>query len=181
MLGRGVHPSAQTFAELEPHLKSADLALANLESPLTNAPVETQSSYQLCASPKNVRFLVEAGFDLLSLANNHRLDCGAAGLAETRTTLTEAGLGLIDPGPEPIYRQIKGLRLAFLAFDATGEFDPEAAVKAVHSTRDTGAIVIVSLHWGLEYQAGASPLQKRIAAQLAEAGAALIWGHHPHV
>jgi poly-gamma-glutamate capsule biosynthesis protein CapA/YwtB (metallophosphatase superfamily) len=181
MLGRGVHSSVQTFAYLEPFLKSADLALANLESPLTNAPIETQSQYQLCAPPENVRYLAEAGFDLFSLANNHHLDCGEKGLAETQSTLTEAGLGFIGPGPEPVYREINGVRLAFLAFDATSGFDLEAAVKAVRMARKSGAVVIISLHWGLEYQSGATPQQKQIAAQLAEAGAALIWGQHPHV
>jgi poly-gamma-glutamate synthesis protein (capsule biosynthesis protein) len=181
MLGRGVRPSAQTFAYLEPTLKSADLALANLESPLTNAPTETQSKYQLCAAPENVRYLVDAGFDLLSLANNHRLDCGEKGLAETQSTLTEAGLGFIGPDSKPVYHQIKGVKLAFLAFDATGEFDLEAAEKAVRAARETGAVVIVSLHWGMEYQSVPTPEQKQIAAELSKAGVALIWGQHPHV
>jgi poly-gamma-glutamate capsule biosynthesis protein CapA/YwtB (metallophosphatase superfamily) len=181
MLGRDVHPSAQTFAYLEPFLKSADLALANLESPLTNALPETESAYQLCAAPENARYLAGAGFDLLSLANNHRFDCGEKGLAETQSTLTEAGLGFIGSGPEPVYREINGIRLAFLAFDATSGFDPETAIKAVRSVRESGAIIVVSLHWGMEYQSGATSEQKQIAARLAEAGAALIWGQHPHV
>ena len=181
MLGRSVHPSERTFAYIEPFLKSADLALANLESPLTNAPAETQSQYQLCAPPENARYLSEAGLDLLSLANNHRLDCGEKGLAETQSTLTKAGLGFIGPDPEPVYRQINGLKLALLAFDATSRFNLKMAKQSVYTARETGAIVIVSIHWGTEYQSGASLEQKRIAAQLAEAGAALIWGQHPHV
>jgi poly-gamma-glutamate synthesis protein (capsule biosynthesis protein) len=181
MLGRGVHPSAQTFAYLEPTLKSADLALANLESPLTNAPITTQSKYQLCAAPENVHYLVDAGFDLLSLANNHRLDCGEKGLAETQSTLAEAGLGFIGPSSQPEYRQINGIKLAFLAFDATSEFDLAAAEKAVRTAHKTGAVVIVSLHWGMEYQSAPSSGQEQIAEKLSEAGAALIWGQHPHV
>jgi len=181
MLGRGVHPSVETFAYLKPFLKSADLALANLESPLTNAPKETQSQYQLCASPENVRYLIEAGFDLLALANNHRLDCGEKGLSETQTTLTKAGLGFIGPDSKPVYRQINGVKLAFLAFDATNEFDLEAAEKVIRAAHETGAVVIVSLHWGMEYQSAPTPEQKQIAAELSKAGAALIWGQHPHV
>jgi hypothetical protein len=50
MLGRDIHPGAETFAYLEPFLTSADLALANLESPLTTSPVETESPYALCAA-----------------------------------------------------------------------------------------------------------------------------------
>jgi poly-gamma-glutamate capsule biosynthesis protein CapA/YwtB (metallophosphatase superfamily) len=181
MLGRSVHPSLETFSYLEPSLVSADLVLANLESPLTDSPVQTESAYALCAAPENVKYLVAAGLDLLSLSNNHRLDCGVEGLAETQLTLTNAGLGFIGPNPEPVLRSVNGIKLAFLAFDATDQFDVEAAEQAVRSARETGAIVVVSIHWGAEYQAGASTGQKQIAERLAAAGSALIWGHHPHV
>jgi gamma-polyglutamate biosynthesis protein CapA len=181
MLGRDIHPTPETFTYLEPFLTSADLALANLESPLTNSPPQTESPYVLCAQPENVRYLVDAGFDYLTLSNNHRLDCGTDGLLETQTTLTDAELGFIGPDPEPVYRSINGVALALLAFDATARFDLETAVRVVRSARETGALVVVSIHWGTEYQAGASTDQTQIAEQLADAGAALIWGHHPHV
>jgi poly-gamma-glutamate synthesis protein (capsule biosynthesis protein) len=181
MLGRSVHPTSTMFSYLEPSLSSADLVLANLESPLTDSPLQTESAYALCAAPENVSYLSEAGFDLLSLSNNHRLDCGLEGLAETQRVLANAGLGFIGPKPEPVLRSISGIRLAFLAFDATDQFDVEAAEQAVRSAREAGAIVVVSIHWGAEYQAGASTDQKQIAERLADAGAALIWGHHPHV
>jgi hypothetical protein len=181
MLGRDVHPSVETFAYLEPFLSSADLVMANLESPLTRAPLQTDPPYALCAPPEYADLLASAGFDLLTLANNHNLDCGEQGLLETQSALTGAGLGFAGPGTEPEYREISGVRLAFLAFDATGEFDLESAGQAVRSAKEAGAVVIVSIHWGAEYQAGASQVQKEIALQLAEAGAALIWGHHPHV
>ncbi len=181
MLGRSIHPTSETFSYLQPSLSSANLALANLESPLTNFPVQANSMYALRASPENVKYLVGAGFDLLSLANNHRLDCGTKGLLETQQTLIEAGLGFIGPGTEPVYRTVNGIRLAFLAFDATADFDLDAAAQAVRSRREAGAVVVVSIHWGTEYQSGASSEQKQIAARLADAGASLIWGHHPHV
>lgn len=181
MLGRSVHPTPETFAYLESFLASADLLLANLESPLTDSPLQTESPYALCAPPENARYLAEAGFDLLALSNNHSLDCGVKGLLETQRTLADAGLGFIGPGPEPVYRSVNGIQLAFLAFDATTQFDIETAAQAVRSARETGALVVLSIHWGAEYQSGASAGQKEIAARLAEAGAALIWGHHPHV
>jgi poly-gamma-glutamate synthesis protein (capsule biosynthesis protein) len=182
MLGREVHPTPESFAYLEPHLSSADLVLANLESPLSDSPPETESAYVLCAPPGNVQSLVDAGFDLLSIANNHIFDCGPQGMAETQATLSEAGLGFLGPGPEPVYRTIHEVPLAFLAFDATSDgFDIGSAVRAVRSARETSARVVVSIHWGEEYQSGPSAAQKEIARQLADAGAALIWGHHPHV
>lgn len=181
MLGRDVHPTPETFAYLEPFLASADLALANLESPLTTAPVQTTLPYPLCAPPENVSVLVEAGFDLLAVANNHNLDCGPEGLLETGKTLTDAGLGFIGPDPQPVFRSIHGIRLAFLAFDAVSGLDVEASRRAVQSAHNSGAIVVVSVHWGLEYQSGAAASQRRIARDLSDAGATLIWGHHPHV
>ncbi len=181
MLGRDVHPSAESFAYLDPYLGSADLVMANLESPLTGAPVQSDSPYTLCAPPERATVLAEAGFDLLTVANNHNLDCGEEGLLETRSALAEAGLGYAGPGMEPVFRTLNGIRLAVLAFDATGPFELERAVQAVRAARATGATVIVSIHWGAEYQAGASSFQEEIALRLAQAGAALIWGHHPHV
>lgn len=155
--------------------------MANLESPLTRAPAQTDSPYALCAPPEYASLLAEAGFDLLTLANNHNLDCGEQGLLETRSALTRAGLGFVGPGTEQVFRQINGVRLAVLAFDATSGFDLESAGQAVRSAKEAGAVVVVSIHWGAEYQAGASQFQKEIALQLTNAGAALIWGHHPHV
>ncbi len=115
------------------------------------------------------------------MANNHRMDCGAAGEQETLSTLEAAGLGAIGVSVEPVYREVNGIRLAFLAFDATREWDPRAAVEAVRKAKGTGAVVVVAMHWGSEYQSGESEQQEAIAGELAEAGADLIWGHHPHV
>jgi poly-gamma-glutamate synthesis protein (capsule biosynthesis protein) len=181
MLGRGIRPSRDTFAYLQPDLQSADLALANLESPLTTCAQQTHSQYALCAAPEKAIYLAEAGFDLLALANNHHLDCGQDGLEETQRTLVNAGMGYIGPGAEAVLRQVNGLTLAFLAFDATTDFDLEDAAGLVLDAQNNGAIVVVTIHWGSEYQSGATNEQKRIASRLVESGAALIWGHHPHV
>lgn len=181
MLGRDVHPTQETFAYIEPYLDAADLAAANLESPLTRAPVETSFPYMLCAPPEQAGLLAQAGFDLLTLANNHSLDCGEQGMLETRASLGRAGLSFAGPGLAPVYRQINGIQLAFLALDATGACDLEAAGQAVRAAHETGAVVVVSIHWGAEYQSGPTPYQKEIAARLAQMGAALVWGHHPHV
>jgi poly-gamma-glutamate synthesis protein (capsule biosynthesis protein) len=59
--------------------------------------------------------------------------------------------------------------------------DADEAAEAIHLAKADGALVIVSLHWGMEYQGMPTPRQEAMAAQFAEAGAVLIWGHHPHV
>ncbi|MEW6717589.1 MAG: CapA family protein [Chloroflexota bacterium] len=182
MLGRSVKPDGDSLAYLAPHLQSADLALANLESPLTTSPPATDSAYALCAPPERARVLSKAGLDILSLANNHYLDCGTEGLTETITMLRLAGLTPLGPEMTPLYQTIGGLKLAFLALeDVSSPLDAEAATEAIRQAGSHGALVILSLHWGAEYQGGASARQKQLAHQFAEAGATLIWGHHPHV
>jgi len=182
MLGRGVDPKPDSLAYLTPDLSAADLALANLESPLAPILPESDSTYNLCASSVRANLLPAWGFDLLSLANNHSFDCGPDGPVETRSALEAVGINSIGPGLEPVYREVNGLQLAFLAFeDVALPLDTNAAVQAIRSARATRAVVIVSVHWGAEYQGGASDRQKFLAQEFAEAGAALIWGHHPHV
>ena len=184
MLGRGMDPKPASLAFLTPELKAADLSLANLESPL--APVDgyvaPTDGYNLCTSSERATLLSSWGLDLLSIANNHNLDCGPAGLNDTIKALTATGVTPIGPGMEPVYRNVNGLQLAFLAFDdVSSPLDANAAAQAIRSARTSGALVIVSIHWGMEYQGGASDRQKSLARRFAEAGAALVWGHHPHV
>ena len=182
MLGRGVNPTPDSLAYLVPDLSAADLALANLESPLAAVLPASDSTYNLCASSGHADLLSAWGFDLLSLANNHNLDCSPDGPADTISALDTAGIASIGPGMDPVYRDVNDLHLAFLAFDdISSPLDENAAVQAINSARLTGALVIVSVHWGAEYQGGASDRQKSLAEQFADAGAALIWGHHPHV
>jgi poly-gamma-glutamate synthesis protein (capsule biosynthesis protein) len=184
-LGRGVLPSANSLAYLAPDLSAADLALANLESPLSSqgdGPVAPTSGYNLCTSSAHASLLHAWGLDLLSIANNHSLDCGPDGPTETAIALDGANIIPLGPGMEPVYENISSLHLAFFAFDdVSSSLDEYAAVQAIRSARQAGDWVIVSIHWGMEYQGGASERQKMLAQQFAEAGAALVWGHHPHV
>ncbi len=184
MLGRGVNPTPASLSYLVPALQTADLRLANLESPLAILPPAATSGpgYNLCDTAGNVHLLSAWGLDLLSLANNHQNDCGPDGSNETISILTHTGLTAVGPGPEPVYREMHGLRLAFLAFDdILAPIDMAAAAQAIRSARAQGAEVVVSVHWGVEYQSGASDRQKALAQQFAEAGAALVLGTHPHV
>ncbi len=182
MLDRAVMPQPNSLAFLGRDLSNADLVLANLESPLAQIPPVTETTNNLCATSDRALFLSNWGIDLVSIANNHNLDCGPRGAAETRTILETAGITSIGPVLQPVYREIKGLHLAFLAFDdVSSELDVDASSLVIHAARSTGALVVVSIHWGAEYQGGATERQKSLAEQFARAGASLIWGHHPHV
>ncbi len=181
-LGRGVTPSTGSLAFLAPRLRSADLALANLESPLSPSPSTDGAGYNLCTSSDRARFLSVWGLDLVSLANNHSLDCGPDGRSQTASALAAAGLTPLIPDPKPYSVTIHGLRLAFLAFDdVSAPLDAEAADTAIRDAAATGALVVVGVHWGTEYQGGEDERQRSLAAGFVAAGAALVWGTHPHV
>lgn len=192
MLGRGVaqvyalHPEerAALFA-LTPFLSGAHLVLANLESPITTAPL-ARRGYDLRADPviagSLLEGLSESGLDVFSLANNHALDCGLIGLQSTRAALDAHGLAFIGPGPTPLWHSVGDLHIAFFAFeDVTSPLDLLQAQRSIISAAARADLVVVSLHWGPEYRSVPSSRQREIAQSLAEAGADLIWGHHPHV
>ena len=133
MLGRGLarlaarDPDA-VFAGIRLELGSADLAVANLESPLTNrAHRASHGPNALEARPATARILAAAGFDAMAIANNHAGDAGPATVPDTMRALRAAGLGVIGAGSTaeaaytPRIVHAHGLTIAFLSFDDTGE------------------------------------------------------------
>ena len=202
MPGRGVAVATNPLRQAAPWLRAADLALGNLEAVLApeSAPRAGEGRILLAAPPVATGWLRAAGFDLLGLANNHSLDYGPQGLAGTAKRLQAAGItplgaGRAEGAYEPVVKEIRGVRLAFLAFNAVpdpgpavahgdrqpAQWDEARAVATVAAARRQAHAVIVSLHWGQEYALRAAPWQRAAARALAQAGADLVLGHHPHV
>ncbi len=188
MLGRGValahseHNWATTLAALLPVTSQTDLSAANLESPLTDEALISPDGFDLRAPPASVQALVGASISLVTLANNHALDAGKPGVQQTLAILQGAGVRAVGPDALPLTVTIRGLRIAFIAFDDVSQpLDVAQAAQAVGLARKTSQAVIVSIHWGMEYQEVPDARQREIARALADAGAGLIWGHHPHV
>lgn len=209
MLGRSVAAAysadwPQPLAPLADSLQAADLALANLESPLSDAFTLTAArqngrsgSYNLCAPAGARQALQAAGLDLLALANNHAADCAAtalnpagpysaeqrsAALAETSALLAQSGLQAVTPGGQPLRRTVNGQKLAFFALDdiGGGGAEDDEVLEAVRRAARQGDFVVVSVHWGIEYSTMPHARQVKLAQALADAGARLVWGHHPH-
>ncbi len=165
----------------ETNSEVSDYFFANLESPLgENSAALTDMN--LCSDPGQMRVLVEGGVDLVSLANNHRDDCGENGTASTKIFLDEVNVQSVIMGAEATYLHIPGGRLAVIAAeDITGSLDVENLLTTIKDADQQAQVVVVSMHWGNEYQAGADERQQALAQQIADAGADVIWGHHPHV
>ena len=105
----GIRPGSGPLAGVAPAFRAADFALANLEVPLTDARTPTttktaselraKTQFVLKADPRHIGALKNAGFDAVSLANNHAMDYGAAGIAQERALLKRAGIAATGAGP----------------------------------------------------------------------------------
>jgi poly-gamma-glutamate synthesis protein (capsule biosynthesis protein) len=149
-----------------------------------------------------VRAIADAGFNIVTLANNHAFDCLDAGFANVRNLLDELGVRHFGAGMNlgeaatPAIVEINGVRLAFLAAvdkrsgpywfaspDHCGvaPLDMDRLLRQIRELRSTAHHVIVSLHWGEERFWMPSPGQIEQAHAFVDAGASMILGHHPHV
>lgn len=193
---------AQTFAGVAAELARGDINVANLESPIARGGVEyTDKQFRFRADPAVAPALRAAGIHLVSLANNHSMDFGAAALRETREHLHAAGISWMGAGENldlarrPVLMWVKGQRLAFLAYSAiepaafyagpkrpgTAPAQEDLMLADVAAARAQADHVIVSLHWGTESLSSVQPYQRHLAHRLIDAGADILIGHHPHV
>ena len=201
MLGRGVSTVAAPLSLAASWLRSADVTLGNLECVIAEAGSVRPGPYRLRAPLSALPALAEAGFDVLTLANNHGLDFGPRALSEMAGRLEVAGIATAGAGPDaasaarPLLREVAGLRLAFLAFNqvpdpaaAPGEagwtvaaWDQVSAVDTISAARAQADGVIVLIHWGREFDLHTDLAQRADARTMVDAGADLVIGHHPHV
>jgi len=185
------------------------IVFGNLEGPLTDLPIrefdDKDEPYYFGVPSRFSRALQLAGFRVLSLANNHIRDCGAAGLLDTMRVLRAAGIKPVGVGLDdraaraPVLVEDNGVRVAFLAYDLVppasvwaGPNRPGAAhvpdrtmVYDVRTAARRADAVVVSLHWGREIDDESRmplPSESRVALarRLVEAGAAVVVGHHSH-
>jgi poly-gamma-glutamate synthesis protein (capsule biosynthesis protein) len=188
------------WAEVTPLLREADIGFANLETPVAPTTGRPGVPFQFNAPETLPAALRASGFTLLATANNHGYDQGPKGVLETLARLKAAGLTAVGSGATrldaetPEVLTVNGLKVAVLAF--TDLFNANLnrkdgqpwvrpldadALAAVRAARAQADAVLVSVHWGAEYLHKPLERQRKFAAQLAEAGADVILGHHPHV
>ncbi|HVT11099.1 MAG TPA: CapA family protein [Fimbriimonadaceae bacterium] len=180
--------------KVAPIFDKADLVAANLECPLTNEPIRLKKQFPFRANPSHVKAL--SGIDIVSLANNHTLDCGTAGLAETMRTLAKAGIASVGADKKmwlPLIVQRNGLKIAFFAFSDFPEvsqtpnaelptyYAPGRMSELIGFVRPQVDVIVVFAHWGVEGGSQPSGRQRSEAKEMADAGADLIIGSHPHV
>lgn len=200
-VGGSRYDYSECFTLIAPTIREADYAVCNLEVPLGGGP--RYSGYPCFSAPDSyAQALKDAGFDMLLTANNHCLDSGDRAAQRTLTALDSLGLDhvgtYLDAAQRrslvPFIKDIKGVKFGFLNYTyGTNGIEPKAGTeiamidradmaREIKATKDAGAdVVIVLMHWGIEYVLSENESQRLTAQFLADNGADLIIGSHPHV
>ena len=187
------------FEAVLPLLKNSSIVLGNLEGPLARKSAREARNYSYKVNPGLAAALARAGVNVLTLANNHTLDCGREGVLETLEALASAGTGAIGAGANlgaahrPLIRQAGSWRVGLLGYywnercaasaDLPGAaMGTPGALKAdIGALRDRVDRVVVTYHWGVPYYCEPS-MENRARARFAvDCGADVVIGHHPHI
>ena len=189
------------FEEVKPFLSAADLAIANQETMLGGTELGL-SEYPRFNSPKEMgTALQKAGIDVMTLANNHTLDRGEKAILNTLDHLDK--LGVINVGAnrsaedQARVRTVEknGITFSFLAYTygtngiplpkdkpyLVNLIDKEKMKKDIEKAKELSDVIVVSLHFGNEYERMPNQTQKELAQFLADQGVQIVIGHHPHV
>lgn len=189
------------FLNIASTTRGADIAFGNLEGPISTRGKNQGSEYSFRANPQVMKGLLFAGFDIVSLANNHMWDWGADALTDTLDTLKQNNILTIGVGKNeaeansPVFIMKGNQRVVFFAYTnlypeslyASGDkpgistFNEEKIIRAIKEETTPEDIVVVSIHWGDEYKTESNNFQKRLGKALIDAGADMVIGHHPHV
>lgn len=182
-------------------IKESDILFGNLEGPISGVGEDLGGQYSFRMDPAVTKVLSEAGFDVLSVANNHMGDWGRDAFVDTLSRLRT--FGILSPGAglnqvqaeQPQIIEKNGIKFGFLGFSDVGPnwlevSEGEAGILLASNPRlpqivevasQQVDVLIVSFHFGEEYQDKANERQISLAETAIANGAKLVVGHHPHV
>ncbi|MCY7768968.1 CapA family protein [Bacillus haynesii] len=210
MMGRNVekvtnmHGSESVFKNVKPYFNVSDFITGNFENPVTNVKnyQEAEKNIHLQTNQESVETLKKLNFSVLNFANNHAMDYGEDGLKDTLNKfsnedleLVGAGNNLEDAKQHVSYQDVNGVKIATLGFTDvyTKNFtakknrggvlplSPKIFIPMIAEASKKADLVLVHVHWGQEYDNEPNDRQKDLAKAIADAGADVIIGAHPHV
>ena len=197
-----VHGGAYPWTGVARALRAADVTVGNLETSVSTRGSAEIPKYAFRGPPQALppmsRF---AGFDVLTLANNHAPDYGPEALLDTLRYVRAAGIEPIGAGANellarrPAIVEAGGLKVAFLGYSdvnppgfratattpGTAAADPDEIAADVRAARRKAEVVVCFMHWGVELQPRPDSRQEQLAAACLSAGAQVVLGAHPHV
>ncbi len=178
------------FSDVHDYLAADDLTIANLEVAITTKVAHSDKMYNLKAAPDHANILAEGSIEMVNTVNGHCMDFHRAGYLDTLSHLESAGVehfGSIytyqeDGFDKLAVKEIKGLRIGFIGLSSTYESDVNRVEKRAHILREEQGcdLVVVALNWG-ENKPQPGVGQIVFAKDVINAGADVVWGHHPNV
>jgi poly-gamma-glutamate capsule biosynthesis protein CapA/YwtB (metallophosphatase superfamily) len=193
------HGRDYPFSAVLPILQRAPIVLGNLEGPLAQKAQKLDRKFSYRVKPKLASSLLRAGINVVTLANNHLVDCGREGVLETIEALAVAGVTPLGAAAnesaahEPVIREADGLLIGLLGYywnrrcaatanlpgSAMGVFEElETDIRKLRRQVDR---VVVTFHWGRPYKPEPSPRARAKALFAIDCGAHAVVGHHPHI
>jgi poly-gamma-glutamate synthesis protein (capsule biosynthesis protein) len=212
--GDGETGWAGLFNDVADVFHGADFGFVNMETPVAPNHSKGSKPFMFDAPLALPEALKASGVKIVSFANNHAMDQGWAGFAETRDHLREVGLLFAGTGDtaqsawQPVITESHGIKVGWLGmtrwlngnrnpdkddqphvnfFPYPGEaggapgMDEAGVLAAVKSARAQCDLLVISIHWGIEYATAPRPEDVEMAHKILDAGASVIVGHHPHV
>ena len=197
----GTYDFTSQLEFIKPEIQKHDLAFYNQESILGGTSIGL-SDYPNFNSPQEFGdAMIDAGFNLVSLANNHTMDRGVTAIQnscdywKTKDVLTAGSYCSAEDAEEIKIKEKNGIKYTMLAYTygtngitvpsdkpyLVNLYSDELAKADIEKVRDKVDLLIVSMHWGAEYRSEPTDEQKREAEYLSNLGVDIIIGTHPHV
>jgi poly-gamma-glutamate capsule biosynthesis protein CapA/YwtB (metallophosphatase superfamily) len=203
-VARLLEDPASTFGPITAVLKAADFTAVNLETAVTSRGRPQPKNYHFTTTPVAFTALRDAGVDLVTMANNHVLDYGQTGLADTLAAAKAAHFPYVGVGVNaaaawaPYVTTVNGTKIAVVGVSQVAELASSwvatpnrpgeanainlgQTLAAVRAAKRRARVVIVFVHWGTEGTACPDQNQLSLAPKLAAAGASIIIGAHAHM
>ena len=171
------------FDKVRHIFEADDFTLINLEVVLTDEGSSRGKLFTFRGPTAYSQILTGSSVEGVTIANNHARDYGQAGYDATKKTLEDAGIEYAENYSSTIFILNNELVVGLYAVDgSTAGIDIDRAVEGIRQLKDDGAeLIIVAAHWGSEGKYRPNSLQEKAGKAFIDAGAHIIWGHHPHV
>ena len=168
------------FADVIDYFKNDTATFINLEGTLTDSTYSEDKMFVFKGPKEYINILTRGSVEFANVANNHIYDYGQQGYNDTLALLDEHGIAYAESKKTVLFEVADGLKIG--VYSVAGAYNTNGLAQNIKALKKAGAdIIIASMHWGQEYYYVPNMDQVTIARAAIDAGADIVYGHHPHV
>lgn len=168
------------FADVIDIFKNDTATFINLEGTFTDYPYADDKMFAFKGPKEYINILTQGSVEFANVANNHIYDYGQQGYKDTLSLLDEHGIAYAESKNHTLFEVADGLKIG--VYSVAGAYNTNGLAENIKALKKAGAdIIIASMHWGQEYYYVPNQDQIIIARAAIDAGADIVYGHHPHV